>query len=266
MFDKVPHDFIKLLDKAAKNAKPDSATVYIAKTFPAWKIRVLDVLRKHYEAGVRFKSQEEMKQDPAAAEQWKSIITELNKDESLNEFRKHVGPFVAFRKDEVVAFGEEALSATCAFDELKLLSEHVDYLKDKLGTTVKVGEAVKPEKGHEDAASNAQPGKPSIYFLIPAGAKAVPKAKGSGGGGTAKAVVKGAEGKKASNVPVLTDMAKLNEHLSDKSYIENGAAPTAADAAQFEAMPKTFDEAKFPHVKRWNLHIGHFTLKQRSRF
>lgn len=39
MFDKVPHDFIKLLEKASKNGKPSSATVYVALQFPEWKVK-----------------------------------------------------------------------------------------------------------------------------------------------------------------------------------------------------------------------------------
>ena len=62
MFNKVPHDFIKLLEKATKAGTAKSAVVYVAKEFPDWKKTVLAKLRSRHGAGkLPLVSQEDMK-------------------------------------------------------------------------------------------------------------------------------------------------------------------------------------------------------------
>lgn len=47
----------------------------------------------------------------------------------------------------------------------------------------------------------------------------------------------------------------LNEFLSDKSYIEQFEA-SQADVVVFEAISKSIDAKKYPHLSRWYNHIN----------
>eukprot|EP00933_Yihiella_yeosuensis_P032480 TRINITY_DN26070_c0_g1_i1.p1 TRINITY_DN26070_c0_g1~~TRINITY_DN26070_c0_g1_i1.p1 ORF type:complete len:1296 (-),score=364.48 TRINITY_DN26070_c0_g1_i1:195-4013(-) len=265
MFNKVPHDFFKFMEKASKQGTVKSGTVYVAKNFPEWKVKVLDILRKKQREGkMSLLSQEDMKNDEAAKNGWKDIMTELMQEASLKPFGKHVGPFAAFKRDEAAQYGVSALEATVPFDEYTLLSENVTFLKEKLKVEFTVCAAESPASpDHKDAAANAQPGKPSVFFVTEGGkpaaagkAKAAPKA-GAAAGGAKKA---------ASSVATISDMGKLNEHLSTRSYFEGGPAPTSADVAQLAVMPKTVAEDKFPHAARWYKHISYFKPAQRERW
>lgn len=280
MFDSVPHEFIKLRDKnAEKLGKPTSATVYVAVNFPSWKVAVLKVMREKHAAGMlTLVGQDEMKTNTAASDQWKDIIKQLMQDPELKKFGKHVGPFAAFKRDEAAEQGVGALEATVPFNELALMREHIPYLEAKLGLTASVCEAESPaDPAHGDAASQAQPGKPSVFYgggVASAKAKPAAKAGGgkaaasggkAGGGGDAKAAApKPAKGASAGTI---SDLAALNTHLSTRSYCEGGHAPTAADEAQLAAMPNSGVSAEqFPHVDRWLRHIKHFAPAQRSKW
>jgi len=254
MFDKVPHDFIKLLDKAKKAGNATSAVVYYAKDFPDWKKTVLQLLRtKHAEKKLPLVSQEEMK-DPEAAAQWKDVMQALMQDASLKPFGKHVGPFAAFKRDEASQFGSEALEASVPFDECNLLTENVNYLKQKLAVDVSIASADAPASDHKDAASNAQPGKPAIHYVIEGGGKPAGSGKPAGK----------AAAKPAAKAATIADLKKLNEHLSTRSYFEGGIKPTQADVAQLAATASNFAEDQYPHVARWYKHISFFKPAQRE--
>jgi len=264
MFNKVPHDFIKLLEKASKGGTMKSAVVYVAKEYPEWKKTVLAKLSNHHAANkLPLVAQEDMKANPEAAQQWKDIMTELMQDASLKPFGKHLGPFAAFKRDEAASFGKSALDASLPFDELALVSENVAYLRQKLQAEVEVRPAdslASPD--HKDAAANAQPGKPGIHFIVEGG--------GKGGGSKAKAEAK--PGKTNGNAPpaaqasTIADINKLNDHLSTRSYVDGGYQPSQADAAQLAAVPNSVSSEKFPHVARWYKHISSFTPAQRARW
>lgn len=52
-----------------------------------------------------------------------------------------------------------------------------------------------------------------------------------------------------------------------RSYFEGGAAPTAGDDAQLRALPSgAVDEEAYPHIARWQRHIGHFKPEARSKW
>jgi leucyl-tRNA synthetase len=268
VFNKVSHDLIKLRDKVGK---PESAVIYVAKNFPDWKVAVLKLMRDRLAAGqLKLVGQDAIKNDAVASEQWKDIIKVLMSDPELKKFGKHVGPFAAFKRDEAAEFGADALNASVPFDEMKLLTEHIPFLKAKLMLEVSVCEATQPQDGHADAAGNAQPGKPGVYYSggAPA-AKAKPAKSGGGGdakGGAPKAAPK-ASTKGGSTAGTITDLKALNSHLSTRSYFEGGYKPTAADAAQLAAMPKqAITVEEFPHVLRWCNHIKSFTDAQRSKW
>jgi len=286
MLNKVPHDFIKLLEKASKNGKPEQATVYVAKRYPDWKVKVLSKLREyHSKSALPLVTPDEMKSNDKAKEQWKAVMTDILSDASLKPFGKHLGPFAAFKRDEAAALGDSALSDESPFDEWALISEFVEYLQDKLGLKVDVASSESPAAPeHKDAATTAQPGKPAVYFAAPPKGAAAPKSKAAGKA-AGKAAPK-AEGKKApaaakaapaapaaakpspsgGSFSVLKDLKALNEHLSTRSYVAGGYCPSSGDATQFDATPEIVSAEQYPHVARWRRHILSFSPEQRGKW
>jgi len=258
MFDKVPHDFIKLLEKASKGGKPTSATVYVALKYPDWKVTVLSKLRElHDKKQLPLVSPDEMKSNAEAKAQWTVVMMGLMQDPSLKPFAKLLGPFAAFTRDEAAQLGASALSAQAPFDELALLMENVDYLKDKLGMDVDIFLAEQAKTGHADLVSNAQPSKPVVVYAGASGGGA-----GAGAGAAGKGKTNG-----SSSVPLIKDLRALNDHLSTRSYFEGGGVPTAADAGQLAQLPKgAINAEQYPHVARWHRHVVHFSPEQKSKW
>jgi len=65
-----------------------------------------------------------------------------------------------------------------------------------------------------------------------------------------------------------SDLSKLNEFLSTRSYME-GYRASQNDVCVYKqalTVANTIDCTKFPHVSRWFNHINAFTPAQRSRF
>jgi len=245
--------------------------VYVAKTYPEWKISVLKLLRDRNAAGkLPLVSQDDMKSDETAKAQWKDIMAALMADASLKPFGKHLGPFAAFKREEASVLGGSALEANLPFDELALLKENVEYLKDKIKMEVKIALAEEPlDASHADAAGQAQPGKPAIHYIIAAGSAPAGGGK-AGGGGKAKAAPAkdtAAAAAKAKPKPAgntIADVGKLNEHLSTRSYMDGGCQPSSLDAAQLGVVPAKVDAEKHTHVDRWYKHISFFNPTQRA--
>jgi len=271
MFDKVPHDFIKLLEKASKPARPSSAVAYVARSYAPWKVSVLRMLSTKHAAGqLPLVSQDNMKDDETAKAQWKEIMAELMQDASLKPFGKHLGPFAAFKRDEAAVSGASALDGQLNFDEMALMQEHAPYLKDKLHMDVVVAAAEEPhDTAHKEAAAMAQPGKPAVYYVGVQGAgKAAPAASGKSPPAAGKKPAGGAGGDAAprrAKMEPIKDLKKLDEHLSTRSYLEGGPMPTGADAAQLEAIQINVSE-DYPHVARWQRHISFFSPAQRAKW
>jgi len=64
------------------------------------------------------------------------------------------------------------------------------------------------------------------------------------------------------------DLAKLNDFLSTRSYIE-GYRASQSDVCVYKqalSLAANLDCSKFPHVSRWFNHINAFTPSQRCRF
>jgi len=260
IYDKVPHEFIKQLDKASKSkaGRPANGTLYIARSFPQWKVSVLTKLRAKHEIGeMPLVSQDELKSNETAASQWKSIMLELMQDASLKPFAKQLGPFAAFKRDEAATSGPGALNATVPYDEMALVSENLMYLQEKLKLAIDVVDSAAPASAcHHDTAASSQPGKPTMYLLAPdGGSTSAPKL-------TSKAASM-TNGKSAS-AGTMSDLKSLNDYLSTRSYFEGGAGPTAIDAAQFQLTPCVADAEQFPHAARWCNHIRSFTPAQRA--
>lgn len=266
IFDKVPHDFIRLLEKSSKAGRPTAGTIYVASCFPDWKVKVLDILRKRHAA-----NQLPLEQSTDAEKaQWKEVMQELMSDSALKPFAKALGPFASFKRDEVLSMGAAALDAKSPFDEMSLLKELMPYLQDKLKLDVEVAVADSPlDPAHKEAANNSQPGKPTIFYAG-VGAAGKPKAGGgdkSGGGGDS-AAKGGKAAAKADPSKVMTDVKALDAHLATRSYVKGGPGPTAADAAQFDAINVSAEKVPndLPHLGRWCRHMAFFTPAARSRW
>lgn len=272
IFDKVPHEFIKTIDKNFKGARPTGGVVYVKKDFPVWQTIVLDRLRKAFkEHKLPLMNPDDFKKDDTAKEQWKAIMKDLTANSDLKQYGSKVGPFAGMKRDDAATGGESALDAASPFDEAALLEENIPYLKDKLRIQdLSVGHAEKAPKEHEQSASQANPGKPMMFFIggdaggkpAKGGSGAAPK-NGPAKAGGASPPKSGAK----SNWAVIKDMKQLNEHMSTRSYIEGGPGPTQADVVQYEACSMDLaSKVDVPHAARWYRHIHHFTAAQRSRW
>merc|ERR1711957_313708 len=267
MYDKVPHDFVKMLEKISKSFAPTGATIYVATNYPEWKLTVLKQLKSKLDAGkLPLASQESMKGDKVAEEQWKDIMKEFMQDASLNAFKKHLGPFAQFKREEAGERGASALSTEAPFDELTLLNEHVAFLANRLrlegsAITILSTDDAKPE--HVDKAKEAQPLKPAIVYDAPAGsAKPVTAKPAKDASKQVKASPKQTAAAAKQATGVIKDLKELERVLITQSYIEGRAAATAADFAQLKQTPCA-DANQYPHVARWSKHISF--LQQRNR-
>lgn len=291
IFKDAVNDLVTSREKASKKEKPTEGVIYVAKSFPEWKVSVLEKMRaKHAEGKLPTVSPDDMKKDKVAKEQWSDLVKEIMADPTLKPFGKFIGPFAGFKRDEVHSLGDSALASSVPFDEMALVSEHAPYLKDKLGLVVTVKFAEEAPSGHEATSKQAQPGQPAVFWVTSGGTKAEGAGKKdkpsqvkevqNGGGKTEKAAPekkvqekqvqeKQAKAEKSCAAPAkgtINDLAKLNELLSDRSYIEGGANPTAADGSQFSATPCAVDANKYPHVDRWYRHIRFFSPLQRAKW
>merc|ERR1719391_956034 len=125
---------------------PTHATVYVAKSYPAWQCTVLDTMREMYQTGVPDN---------------KAISVAMGKKPELKKFMKRVMPFVAFMKDKVAASGLSVLDTSLPWDEMEVLTSNREYIVNtlqleglNLAWSTELG-----EKGED-----CRPGQPLIAF------------------------------------------------------------------------------------------------------
>jgi len=133
----------------APTTPPTHATVYVAKSYPAWQCVVLDVLRDMY------------KGDKNTVVDNKAVSVEMGKKPEVKKFMKKVMPFVAFTKEKVATSGLSVLETSLPWDEMKVLSENLSYIQSTLGLEgVDLGlSSDLGEKGED-----CRPGEPIIVF------------------------------------------------------------------------------------------------------
>jgi len=128
---------------------PTHCTAYVAKSYPAWQCCVLDTLKAMY--GGNLESPPDNK----------AVSQELAKKPELKKFMKKTMPFVAFMKEKVSNKGLSALDTSLPWDEMKVLSDNIDYITSSLdleGVTLAWSTDL-GEKGEE-----CRPGAPYIAF------------------------------------------------------------------------------------------------------
>jgi len=150
---------LKLISAKTPKAKPGKAgvavsvpthcTAYVAQSYPAWQSCVLDTLRTMYGGSLESPPDN------------KAVSQELAKKPELKKFMKKTMPFVAFMKEKVSSKGLSALDTSLPWDEMKVLSDNIDYITSTLdleGVSLAWSTDL-GEKGEE-----CRPGVPYIAF------------------------------------------------------------------------------------------------------
>ena len=103
------------------NETPNHMTVYVAKNYPSWQEKTLDVLKANYAPD----SSEGFPSNPELLKQLKEI-------EEVKVMMKKVMPFVSFVKNQVMEKGSSALDSHLPFSEFDLFSTNKEYISRAL--------------------------------------------------------------------------------------------------------------------------------------
>lgn len=143
---------------AAKKSKPTHATIYVAKKFPLWQDIVMQTLARMYAASAP--------DEPAN----KDIASELGKIAELKKYQKKVMSFVADRKAAFAQHGSSAFEQAVLFDEVAVLRENIDYLRNTLELDgVEIGYSDQCELAH--IQEECCPGQPNIIYRVESAAE-----------------------------------------------------------------------------------------------
>lgn len=130
--------------------KPTHATIYVAKTYPAWQCTVLTKLKEMYS------------KNPNEVPDNKSISQELGKIADLKKWMKKVMPFVQFTKERISSVGMSALDLTLEFDEKQVLMDNLSYITNDL--LLEGIEVIYSSDAGDKIQEECRPGNPFIQF------------------------------------------------------------------------------------------------------
>jgi len=128
---------------------PTHATVYVARSCPAWQVTVLSTLAEMFAGNAE------------TVVDNKAVSVRLGKLPELKKYMKKVMPFVAYTKDQVAIRGLEALDTQLPWDEVQVLTDNLSYLLATLDLEG-VDVALSTELGEK--GDDCRPGAPIITF------------------------------------------------------------------------------------------------------
>uniref|UniRef100_A0A914DLD1 leucine--tRNA ligase n=1 Tax=Acrobeloides nanus TaxID=290746 RepID=A0A914DLD1_9BILA len=131
---------------------PTTGNIYVAEKYPSWQNTVLGVLKELYN--------ENNNEFPDN----KIISQKLNSMETLKKLAKKTMPFVQMIKESVREQGIGAIEQTCPFDQLRVLKECTEYLKNTLSIQEVQILPVDEEKLDPSVVETITPGKPFVKF------------------------------------------------------------------------------------------------------
>ncbi|EKX38614.1 hypothetical protein GUITHDRAFT_158495 [Guillardia theta CCMP2712] len=154
-FDKTLSDIRAKTDKARAKKAVAKATVYVADEFLDWQQAALNVLRSVVDKGESF------------GKDFKKNMMSFPELAPFKAQTKVLMPFAAFSIDEFEARGPEAFELKVPYDEVRLLTDSIEYLKGEL--SVEEIEVTKWPPSDPAVLKNlsnnpATPGKPAVSF------------------------------------------------------------------------------------------------------
>ncbi|CAJ0572278.1 unnamed protein product, partial [Mesorhabditis spiculigera] len=137
---------------AAVPEPPTSAVIYIAKDYPGWQRRVLEILGELYATG------------NGTLPDNKQLATLIMKEESLKKHGKKTMPFVQVVRERLGVKGASVLSTSSMFDQAAIFEQNLEYLLSNLQLKeVSIRHTDEPDVGAV-YQENATPGHPMIEF------------------------------------------------------------------------------------------------------
>merc|ERR1719397_2285369 len=151
---------------------PTHATVYVARSCPAWQVTVLSTLAEMFAGNAE------------TVVDNKAVSVRLGKLPELKKYMKKVMPFVAYTKDQVAIRGLEALDTQLPWDEVQVLTDNLSYLLATLdleGVDVALSTELGGERGrlpawrpHYHLPYGAEPGdatdqQPAVQWAVQPG-------------------------------------------------------------------------------------------------
>ena len=138
----------------------NAGKIFVALNYAEWQQNVLTLMQKEIKEG------KEAKALPRALSK---VVTQLPGVKGNKKIIKAAMQFVGFMANEYTKKGIGALDLTLPFDEQKLLTDNLDYVKKvvELEDLVLV-DAATPEAAEANLSNPAEPGKPAPFFFIKA--------------------------------------------------------------------------------------------------
>jgi len=133
-------------------APPTTATIIVAKSYPEWKTKTMDIIRPFFPKA---------DDKTAALPEEKDLVKPLSVDAELKKQMKKIMPYVASVKQEFKEQGAAALELKLDFDEKEFLASNSQFLTRSLELqSIEVKLADDDESGKD----RCSPGQPFVIY------------------------------------------------------------------------------------------------------